>query len=720
MSAPPDSPSPGRPIAKVIEPTFPAVMRSPWFLGFVLVFLTMAVAAPFFNVPLPRDQGVYAACGNILLHGGAPYEACWDTKGPLTHYTYTLAQLLFGINLSGPNVLSAFMVALTGLSLWRLARRWWGEALGWSTGLLYALLLMSVSFDMNAQPETFANLFIVGGVWAVVSGSERNRRWLYWLAGSAFAVAIAYKYSILLPVAAVGIAVLFISPQRPKWSEVTRRAFDVGLGFCLILAAFASYLWMRGVVGLAVEHVVFMLTEFPKAAVNLDLLLLPGESGPPLFYWQRTVEEFLRLPIIFLTAFVGCGLGLLRRRPWAWLVSLWAIAAIASVYPQKVMSVYHWTLALAPLILGVGSFIWELQTGLSLPVAWHRSKLQIVALFGAMALLILANLGVRFYQDRWLISAKYLSGQETLSDFYADQGTGDEIKVADYIRDRTTTDDLVWVWGNHAIINYWADRRAPTRFIFNSPIVASMGPNDYQPRWTQEVLEALQAHPPTYLVMTYWDRTWFDYENPYEQFAKLPGYQNFLDRYYRREIGIDRFVLFRLTPWWSRYNYPAQLDTVSRIDLLSQLSSATLTSAPNQPIHVKDFKLHDEAAYPTLLMPVEGKAVFNLTLPDQTACFRADLAMDPQSWGWGGDGATFNLAINGQAVFEQYVGNTPDKQFWQPVIVDLSQWAGQAVRLALSTGPGPKNDFTGDLAGWGLPRIVQSPGSSCDARAISP
>jgi len=52
------------------------------------------------------------------------------------------------------------------------------------------------------------------------------------------------------------------------------------------------------------------------------------------------------------------------------------------------------------------------------------------------------------------------------------------------------------------------------------------------------------------------------------------------------------------------------------------------------------------------------------------------------------------------------------------VIVDLSQWAGQSVLLTLSTGPGPNGDFTGDLAGWGLPRIVRSPGDSCEARVV--
>ena len=117
-------------------------------------------------------------------------------------------------------------------------------------------------------------------------------------------------------------------------------------------------------------------------------------------------------------------------------------------------------------------------------------------------------------------------------------------------------------------------------------------------------------------------------------------------------------------------------------------------------------------------MHPEATATFNVTLPGGVICFRSDLALDPQSWGWGGDGATFALTVNGEKVFEQYVGNAAADRFWQPVIVDLSRWAGQTVTLALSTGPGPNSDFTGDLAGWGLPRLVKSPGDSCEARVI--
>ncbi len=678
----------------------------PWLQGLVILALSLLVAAPFFDVPMQRDQGVYAACGSVLLHGGAPYRDCWDTKAPLTHYTYALAQLIFGIDLKGPVILSTVLTALTGIALWRVSRRWFGNGIAWAIGLTYALIVISIPFDMNAQSEGFANLFIALSLWALLIGMERNSRWALIGAGVALAFAVGYKYTILLPAGAAVGALLIVSTPIAK-SRLTswwQTGWPIAIGFVGSIALFTLYLLARGALSFAFEHLVFMLTEFPKVQVNPILLLFPGESDPPLFYLQRTWYEFARLPILHLLGIAGSVVAIVKRRAWAWPIAIWLIASIASVYPQKVMTLYHWTLSLAPLALGVGALVWELR----------RYRVVVVA----AALLMVGNIGLRFYADQWLLVEKYLTGQQTKTEFYASQAIGDEIEVAEYLRDRTSPDELIWVWGNHSIMYYWSDRRSPTRFIFNSPLMAAIGPNDYQPRWKGEVLDALKAAPPTYIVITYYDRTWFDYDNPVDQFAVQPGYQEFLDTYYRKEVGIGRFVLYRLTPWWSRYNDPTLLNAVTAVDLLAGLDSATLHPAPNEPIIATEFKLYDEAAHATLLMHPEGSVTFDVTLPQGIVCFRADLALSPESWGWGGDGAAFGLAINGEHVFEQTVGNTPDDRFWQPVIVDLSRWAGQTVSLTLSTGPGLAGDFTGDLAGWGLPRLVRSPGSACESQVI--
>ncbi len=674
----------------------------------VIAVLVVGLAAPFLDVPLQRDQGVYAACGSILFHGGAPYRDCWDTKGPLTHYTYALAQAIFGINLRGPVILSSVIAALTSIILWRVARQWFGEAIAWSAGLVYGWLVVAIPFDMNAQSEGFANLFLALGAWGILSGHERDSRWRLAGAGLALAVAALYKYTIAAVGAAVvvGCLITLLASRRPT-RHALRPTFYVLIGGLITLIAFALYLATQNALNYAMEHVVFMLTEFPKVAVNPTLLLLPGESGPPLFYWQRTLGQLARLPVFYILAGLGCALAIWQRRAWGWLITLWLAAALISVYPQKVMTLYHWTLAIPALTLGVGAFAWEVRAR-----RWALA---------ALAVAVSANIGYRVYADQWLVSGPYLTGEQTRAEFFAAQAVQDEIEVAEYIRDRTTPDDYIWVWGNHSIVYYWADRPSPTRFIFNSPLMAAIGENAFQPRWKEEVLAALYEHPPTYIIITWYDRTWFDYQNPVDQFAAMPDYQNFLDRYYRRETFMSRFAIHRLTPWWSRLNSAGLLDSVTAIDLLSELPRAKLAPAPNQPIEIRDFQLPDEPAYPALLMHPEGRATFNVKLPAGVVCFRSDLALDPQSWGWGGDGASFALLINGETVFEQTVGNTEVDRFWQPVIVNLSAWAGQSVTLTLVTGPGPNSDFTGDLAGWGLPRIVVSPDQSapsCEANVV--
>src|SRR5574341_1431573 len=418
----------------------------------LLVVFTLALAAPFFDVPMQRDQGVYAACGSILLHGGAPYRDCWDTKAPLTHYTYALAQLLFGIDLRGPVILSACVAGLTGLVLWHIARRWFDERsewLAWAVGLLYAWLVVSIPFDMNAQSEGFANLFIALGVWGAISGIERDSRWRIFGVGAALAFAVAYKYTILLP-ASVALLGAFLVKGQPSTASSQRRSLSLhyllpaGLGFVATIALFTAYLLARGALNFALEHMIFMLTEFPKVVVNPTLLLFPGESGPPLFYLQRTWYQIARLPVVHLLGIAGSLIALARKRAWAWLISLWLAASLLSVYPQKVMTLYHWTLSLIPLALGAGALVWE-----------FRSRAWVVV---AASLSLFANLGIRVYQDQWLISGTYLTGRQTKTEFYASQAIQDEIEVAEYVRDRTRPDDLMWVWGNHSIMYYWSDR----------------------------------------------------------------------------------------------------------------------------------------------------------------------------------------------------------------------------------------------------------------------
>ena len=679
-------------------------------LALLLTATILAAAAPWWVLPLQRDQGVYAACGSALLDGIAPYQHCWDTKGPFTHFTYAFAELFFGARLWGPYVINALIASATAIALIALARRWFKNSrLAWGLGLVYGLLLVSIPFDHNAQSEGFANLFIVLAVLVWEIGTAQSRVALKTapiiLVGALLGAAAGFKYTILAPAGLLGIALWLAAPlglraDRRGWLRLAGLAGAGAVGVWLLGAA---YLALRGSLDLAVEHILFMFAYFPRVQVNPDLLLFPGESGPPLFYWQRTVREFLRLPVLYALAFSGLGIAFVRREKYRIPLSVWLLASLTIVFPQKVFTLYHWLLALPAVVLAGGV------------VLQRRGK----TLVGLIGLAVAINIGARFYFDQWQIAGPLLTGQVTRQELFESLAVWDELQIAEYVAARTSPEELIWVWGNHSVIYYLSERSSPTRFIFNSPLMARIGPNPYQPSWIAEIEADLYARPPTYLIVTWYDRTWFDYVNPNQQFDEISAFRDFLSRYYRREVFLGRFEINRLIPWWSRAAAPELLEAVTLIDLLEVLPDAVQQSAPNDPIEVVEFEIPGEQAYPALLLHAEGRVIYDLELPtDGPLCFRAALALDPQSWGWGGDGATFRLELNEEPVFEQYVANDEADRRWHPVLVNLSEFAGRRVRLSLWTGPGPQIDFTGDRAGWGLPRILRAPGSTCEEIAV--
>ena len=159
--------------------------------------------------------------------------------------------------------------------------------------------------------------------------------------------------------------------------------------------------------------------------------------------------------------------------------------------------------------------------------------------------------------------------------------------------------------------------------------------------------------------------------------------------------------------------------TMYRIDLLASLSEATL-SAPDlvsnvryvaegwtsQYVYPTRFVLPpDGQARPTLFLHSGSQVTFTLTLT-QPVVLRFSMGLDPRSLDWGGDGATFEVFVNGQRVFLEHLTIEMAREGWQEREVDLRVWSGQRVLLTLATTPGPRADNTADWAGWGDLQVV--------------
>lgn len=141
-------------------------------------------------------------------------------------------------------------------------------------------------------------------------------------------------------------------------------------------------------------------------------------------------------------------------------------------------------------------------------------------------------------------------------------------------------------------------------------------------------------------------------------------------------------------------------------------------SSPAAPIDMQRFTMPDTGDWgEALVMQTPATISFRLALPPEPVQLVSRVAMFPDSWGWGGDGARFIVTVKDEqgrsaAVFDQYVSNQPADRAWHAVQISLRDFAGQRITLTLDTDPGPNGDTTGDWAGWETPRIVSDWNSS--------
>ena len=153
----------------------------------------------------------------------------------------------------------------------------------------------------------------------------------------------------------------------------------------------------------------------------------------------------------------------------------------------------------------------------------------------------------------------------------------------------------------------------------------------------------------------------------------------------------------------------------SAIQLIDRFETAEKRSTEGGQFKVEDVTINGETKKSISITPTVGTRIkFKVKVPDD-CWLRVAVALKPESWTQEGDGVRFiALASDGRDSDELFVqdinpfGNPTDRK-WIPVMVDMSQYAGEEVELMLNTyasPPGRGGDVRNDLAVWGAPEIV--------------
>lgn len=163
---------------------------------------------------------------------------------------------------------------------------------------------------------------------------------------------------------------------------------------------------------------------------------------------------------------------------------------------------------------------------------------------------------------------------------------------------------------------------------------------------------------------------------------------------------------------------PMALEVLTARNLLASFQAGeAMVNAHNspEPVKVRTFTMPNNGDQGEVLFthPPAGVS-FGLTLPEHPVSLQTRIALAPESWGWGGDGATFVVEVAPEAgpadvLYREDVTNDAAGQGWHEVNLPLAKYAGQTVTLTLRTEAGTAGDATGDWAGWETPRLLWEP-----------
>ena len=553
-------------------------MGQRWAQASVLLALVLSVTFLLHLLviaePFGRDQGIFAYIGQTILHGGVPYRDAWDHKTPGLYVAYALAFAAFGQGMPSVQLLDGVSLTITALFLYLIGRRLHSEAAGLVGAFLYGVsaTLLFEWWD-RGQAEIYMACTSTLAVYCLLRAfasspaprtspaedapahfqralSETDLA----LCGIFCGATVYFKPSALPLLAGLGLMVIV-----QYWSagarHMVRPAFVLGIGFALSFVPMLVYFAANGALNDLIQTVLVFNTYHARIGGNPTLAGIVGGT----LDFAASMNILAPLAVVGLWAIgasASAGAGQrssLTTTPARLLIPIWLISAAAGIWTQGKFFSYHWSPVLPA--LGLLAAWGLLAISRELRQAQARSPRTLAALVCLAVVAVYAAALLHDHAPKWTRDASFLLGRTTSEQYLANFShniQGRDIysfaqtqQAALYLQAHSAPDDYVLVWGFQALVNYLADRRSPTRYIFTYPLTFDRPETAFRVQARRTFLHDLEARPPLYIVLVTNDVNPLQAVDSYSLLAGFPEFQHVIQQRYRIETDIGEFHLYR-------------------------------------------------------------------------------------------------------------------------------------------------------------------------------
>lgn len=441
------------------------------WLGVLATYLFLR--ASLIDVPLDRDEGAFALVAQGWWRGEWPYREWFDHKPPGVFAIYALALGLFDASARTIHLFLSFWNFSTLVLLASTAARLSGRRAALWTGWLYAMASSAPSLQgFTASTEMLLLLPMVASLRLALAAADAEgaRRVTALMVSGAVAAAACW---IKQPAAVALLVVpLFLWVDR-------RRATDVGL-------------WLAGGIALSIA----VLATFIVAGAGHELIywLFSHSAGLSMGDWSKAPQRFIErgsavaldLAFPLVVALLGAFVLLRRRERRSWVPPVFLLLTIASIFHSPYIYSHYMALVAPPAALAGGIALASFQAGL--PTAWRRA----VGAGAAVLSAVMPLLGSSWFWWQWPdpveISRRMLN----------DQAFEAAPFVAEYLRERMSPEDWMFIYGSEPQIPLLANRRNANPYVMIYPLTDG-GPREAE--FQQRTWALLDRVDPKFILM---------------------------------------------------------------------------------------------------------------------------------------------------------------------------------------------------------------------------
>jgi len=511
-------------------------MKSDRIYGPASALVSFLFLLPLLWYGFGADHGLFSYAVWVWRHfGQRPYIDVFDQAFPGIFIIHYLAQALLGESVTAFRVwdlawqtATAIMIYLVAASIFR------NRLAGFLGSALYAIYYLDLGPWHTGQRDDFFLLSYLLCLWLFRRKPDRREAAYSALAGFAAGVACLFK-----PVAAAsGLVLLALAVKRARRKFLSALAFVAGAAAPSL--AVVLYYWSQG--GLR--------------DLYLCLFYFTGKVYVSYRYFdlvKLVATIFMTKSLRFNLVIVLGALLLIPQRKkivsgnkssLRWFLLLLLASYIAYLVQGKYAYFFYYheapVLGLLCVLAGAG---WALLIE-RLNQKWPAQRKIITPAISAM--LILASIELMWPDYKGLLREALVLPPARGQDKYLYQKVCKD--AADYIRSRSSPKDTVQVWGGEALINYFAQRRVPSRFPSTLQLTPFRPGRDavapLQEQFVRKLLQDMTKNPPLFFVVV--RLSYFDNDDLLTALTEdYPELWEFVKNNYTHAADISSFNIYR-------------------------------------------------------------------------------------------------------------------------------------------------------------------------------